>query len=92
MSTYINELIKAGFSIKCVIESDKSTNFESMKEEMSDRYNLLYKVRRFPTIFIIKAIKNEKKIGKRICQQLFIGSSCQITIQNGRRANKWIVE
>jgi ubiquinone/menaquinone biosynthesis C-methylase UbiE len=57
LSTYINELIKAGFSIDSVIESDVSANYDTMNEEMSDRYYSLYKARRFPTTLIIKAIK-----------------------------------
>ncbi|WP_026695371.1 class I SAM-dependent methyltransferase [Peribacillus kribbensis] len=57
MSTYINELIKAGFTIDSVIESDVSTNYNSTKEELSDRYYSLYKARKFPTTMIIKARK-----------------------------------
>ncbi|MFE8697546.1 class I SAM-dependent methyltransferase [Cytobacillus sp. FJAT-53684] len=57
LSTYINELIGAGFTIDSVIESDVSANYHSMKEEVSDRYYSLYKARRFPTTMIIKAIK-----------------------------------
>ncbi|WP_277586277.1 class I SAM-dependent methyltransferase [Psychrobacillus antarcticus] len=57
LSTYINELIKAGFTIDSVIESDVSVNYESAKEEISDRYYSLYKAKRFPTTMIIKVIK-----------------------------------
>ncbi|CRK84699.1 class I SAM-dependent methyltransferase [Neobacillus massiliamazoniensis] len=57
MSTYINELIKAGFTIDSVIESDVSSSFDSIKEEISDRYYSLYKARKFPTTMIIKAKK-----------------------------------
>lgn len=57
MSTYINELIKAGFTIDKVIESDISESFKTMEEEVSDRYYSLYKARRFPTTMIIKARK-----------------------------------
>lgn len=57
MSTYINELIKVGFTIECVMESDVSTNFDSIKEEVSDHYYSLYKARKFPTTMIIKAKK-----------------------------------
>lgn len=57
LSTYINELIKAGFTINSVIESDVSAKYDSVKEEVSDRYYSLYKARRFPTTMIIKAIK-----------------------------------
>lgn len=57
LSTYINELIKVGFTIDSVIESDVSVNYESTKEEVSDRYYSLYKANRFPTTMIIKASK-----------------------------------
>ncbi|WP_057762755.1 class I SAM-dependent methyltransferase [Cytobacillus praedii] len=57
LSTYINELIKAGFTIDSVIESDVSANDHSIKEEVSDRYYSLYKAKRFPTTMIIKAVK-----------------------------------
>lgn len=58
MSTYINELIKAGFRIDTVVESDVSSNFDSVEAEVSDRYYSLYKARKFPTTMIIKAVKN----------------------------------
>lgn len=57
LSTYINELIKVRFTIESVIESDVSANYDSMKEEVSDRYYSLYKARKFPTTMIIKAVK-----------------------------------
>ncbi|THE13661.1 class I SAM-dependent methyltransferase [Bacillus timonensis] len=57
MSTYINELITAGFTIEKVIESDVSESFDSIEEEVSDRYYSLYKARKFPTTMIIKARK-----------------------------------
>jgi ubiquinone/menaquinone biosynthesis C-methylase UbiE len=57
MSTYINELIKAGFTIETVIESDVSPNYDSIEVEVSDRYYSLYKAQKFPTTMIIKAIK-----------------------------------
>ncbi|MGD7043091.1 class I SAM-dependent methyltransferase [Jeotgalibacillus proteolyticus] len=57
MATYINELIKAGFTIEFVIESDVSSNYDEVKEEISDQYYSLYKARRFPTTMIIKSIK-----------------------------------
>ncbi|MBB2479310.1 class I SAM-dependent methyltransferase [Bacillus sp. APMAM] len=57
MSTYINELIKVGFTIDAVIESDVSSNFDSVETEVSDRYYSLYKARKFPTTMIIKATK-----------------------------------
>ena len=58
LSTYINELIKAGFTIDRVIESDVSKKYESMEAEVSDSYYSLYKARRFPSTMIIKAKKN----------------------------------
>lgn len=57
MSTYINELITAGFTIETVIESDVPENLRSIQAEISDRYYSLYKARKFPTTMIIKAIK-----------------------------------
>lgn len=57
MATYINELIRAGFTVESVIESDVSTGFETVGEEISDRYYSLYKARKFPTTMIIKSIK-----------------------------------
>ncbi len=57
MSTYINELIKAGFTIDQVIESDISSSLTSIENEVSDRYYSLYKARKFPTTMIIKARK-----------------------------------
>jgi SAM-dependent methyltransferase len=57
MSTYINELITAGFMIESVIESEVSESFASMEGEVSNRYYSLYKARKFPTTLIIKARK-----------------------------------
>ncbi len=57
MATYINELIRVGFTIDSVIESDVSTRFDTVGEEISDRYYSLYKARKFPTTMIIKSIK-----------------------------------
>ena len=57
MSTYINELIKAGFTIESVIESDVSATYHSIEDEFSERYYSLYKARKFPTTMIIKARK-----------------------------------
>lgn len=55
MATYINELIKEGFSIESVIESDVSSGFDGVSEEKSDRYYSLHKARQFPTTMIIKS-------------------------------------
>ncbi|MFD1737172.1 class I SAM-dependent methyltransferase [Bacillus salitolerans] len=57
MSTYINELIKAGFTIDSVIESDVSASYDNKNEDITDRYYSLHKAKRFPTTMIIKAIK-----------------------------------
>jgi SAM-dependent methyltransferase len=57
MSTYINKMIQAGFTIESVIESDVSEAYQSMKAEISDRYYSLYKAKKFPTTMIIKARK-----------------------------------
>jgi SAM-dependent methyltransferase len=57
MATYLNELIRAGFTIQKVIESDVPTYFEKEQEVISDRYYSLYKARKFPTTMIIKAVK-----------------------------------
>lgn len=58
-STYINELIQAGFAIDKVIESEVSTDYDSMNEEESERYYSLYKARRFPATMIIRAVKKQ---------------------------------
>nr|WP_155922351.1 class I SAM-dependent methyltransferase [Bacillus sp. EB01] len=58
MATYINELIKAGFKIEAVIESEVSSQFDEVSEAISDRYYSLYKARKFPTTIIIKANKS----------------------------------
>ncbi|WLR42195.1 class I SAM-dependent methyltransferase [Bacillus carboniphilus] len=58
MATYINELIKAGFQIDSVIESDVSTCYKDEEEEISDRYYSLYKAKNFPATMIIKATKS----------------------------------
>ena len=57
MSTYLNELIKVGFAIDAVIESDVSAAYQSIEDEFSERYYSLYKARKFPTTMIIKARK-----------------------------------
>ncbi|MBP1942599.1 SAM-dependent methyltransferase [Bacillus luteolus] len=57
MSTYINELIRTGFTIEAVIESDVSSVFDSVSEEASERYYSLFKARKFPTTMIIKATR-----------------------------------
>jgi len=57
LATYINELIKAGFSIDTVIESDVSSRYKNEEAKISDRYYSLYKAQKFPTTMIIKASK-----------------------------------
>lgn len=57
LSTYINELVKVGFEIDRVIESEVSHHFDNIDAEVSDRYYSLYKARNFPTTMIIKVIK-----------------------------------
>lgn len=57
MATYISELIKAGFCIDTVIESDVTSSLKNEEVELSDRYYSLYKARKFPTTMIIKASK-----------------------------------
>ncbi|ALC91725.1 ubiquinone biosynthesis methyltransferase UbiE [Bacillus sp. FJAT-18017] len=58
IATYINELIKAGFTIDAVIESEVSSQFDEVSEEVSGRYYSLYKARKFPTTIIFKAKKS----------------------------------
>ena len=58
MSTYINDLIKAGFTIDAVIESDVPSIDKNIEAESSDRYYSLYKAKRFPSTMIIKATKS----------------------------------
>ncbi|SDL92866.1 methyltransferase domain-containing protein [Sediminibacillus halophilus] len=57
MSTYLNALICAGFSIERVIESDVPVDLNDVKAEQSDSYYSLYKAQRFPASMIIKAVK-----------------------------------
>lgn len=57
LSTYINELIQAGFRIEEVIESDIPDSLKEENPEVSDRYYSLYKAKKFPSTMIIKAVK-----------------------------------
>ena len=57
MSTYINELIRADFTIDTVLESDVSSEFDSVEADVSDKYYSLYKARKFPSTMIVKARK-----------------------------------
>lgn len=56
-STYLNALVKAGFSIEQVVEPDVPHDSKETNTEVSDRYYSLYKAQKFPTTFIIKARK-----------------------------------
>ena len=56
-STYLNALVKAGFSIEQVVEPDVPHDLKETNAEVSDRYYSLYKAQKFPTTFIIKARK-----------------------------------
>lgn len=56
-STYLNSLIKSGFTIEEVIETDVPLQLKNIEPEVSDRYYSLYKAKKFPTTMIIKARK-----------------------------------
>ncbi len=56
-STYLNALVKAGFSIEQVVEPDVPHELKDTEAEMSDRYYSLSKAQQFPTSFIVKARK-----------------------------------
>lgn len=57
MSTYINELNRAGFTIERIEEPEPSCLFDGEVAEPSTKYYSLYKARMVPTTFIIKARK-----------------------------------
>ena len=57
MSTYINELNRAGFTIERIEEPETSSLFDEELAEPSTKYYSLYKARMVPTTFIIKARK-----------------------------------
>ncbi|RLQ92772.1 class I SAM-dependent methyltransferase [Planomicrobium sp. Y74] len=56
-STYLNSLIKSGFTIEEVVETDVPLQLRNIEPEVSDRYYSLYKAQKFPTTMIIKARK-----------------------------------
>ncbi|WP_341202463.1 class I SAM-dependent methyltransferase [Planomicrobium okeanokoites] len=56
-STYLNSLIKSGFTIEEVVETDVPLQLKNIEPEVSDRYYSLYKAQKFPTTMIIKARK-----------------------------------
>ncbi|KFM98796.1 class I SAM-dependent methyltransferase [Bacillus clarus] len=57
MSTYINELIRAGFTIERIEEPEPSSAFDEEIAKPSTKYYSLYKARMLPTTLIIKARK-----------------------------------
>ncbi|PFE01288.1 SAM-dependent methyltransferase [Bacillus cereus] len=57
LSTYINELIKVGFTIEKIVEGEPSSDFEEQAVEPSVKYYSLYKARALPTTLIVKARK-----------------------------------
>ncbi len=57
ISTYINELNRAGFKIERIEEPEPSSSFDGELAEPSTKYYSLYKARMVPTTFIIKARK-----------------------------------
>ncbi|OFD38975.1 hypothetical protein BWGOE4_33660 [Bacillus mycoides] len=57
MSTYMNELNRAGFTIERIEEPEPSCLFDGEVAEPSTKYYSLYKARMVPTTFIIKARK-----------------------------------
>ena len=57
ISTYINELHRAGFTIERIEEPEPSSSFDEELAEPSPKYYSLHKARMVPTTFIIKARK-----------------------------------
>ncbi|PQQ50415.1 class I SAM-dependent methyltransferase [Bacillus thuringiensis] len=57
ISTYINELNRAGFKIERIEEPEPSSLFNEELAEPSTKYYSLYKARMVPTTFIMKARK-----------------------------------
>ncbi|MBF7149836.1 class I SAM-dependent methyltransferase [Bacillus toyonensis] len=57
ISTYINELNRAGFIIERIKEPEPSSIFDEEIAEPSTKYYSLYKARMVPTTFIVKARK-----------------------------------
>ncbi|PEB51896.1 SAM-dependent methyltransferase [Bacillus pseudomycoides] len=57
LSTYINELVKAGFTIERIVEGEPSSDFDTQTAEPSMKYYSLYKARMLPTTLIVKARK-----------------------------------
>lgn len=57
LSTYINELIKAGFKIEKVVEGEISNRYKQVPIQYSEGYYTLFKTNKIPNTFIIKARK-----------------------------------
>ncbi|MEY8350944.1 methyltransferase domain-containing protein [Bacillus cereus] len=57
LSTYINELIKAGFTIERIVEDEPSSDFDGQAAAPSKKYYSLHKARMLPTTLIVKARK-----------------------------------
>jgi ubiquinone/menaquinone biosynthesis C-methylase UbiE len=57
ISTYINELIAAGFKIEKIVEGNIAKKYKNEAFDYSDRYYSLYKANKVPTTLIIKARK-----------------------------------
>jgi hypothetical protein len=57
ISTYINELLNAGFAIEKVIEGDLAEKYKKEREIPSEKWYSAYKAGMMPTTFIIKARK-----------------------------------
>ncbi len=57
MSTYINDLNRAGFTIERIEEPKPSRVFDEEVAEPSTKYYSLYKAKMVPTTFIVKARK-----------------------------------
>ncbi len=57
LSTYINELIKAGFTIERIVEDEPSSDFDEQAPEPSTKYYSLHKSRILPIKLIVKERK-----------------------------------
>lgn len=57
MATFINALLKAGFELVEIIESDIPVHAKGEEIPYSEKYYSLHKASNFPTTFIVKARK-----------------------------------
>ena len=57
LSTYINELIRAGFTIEEVVECDLAEKYSNEDASFSDRWYSVFRAKLMPTTMIIKARK-----------------------------------